>query len=479
MRAPDVKAYIEEAMIAKETDSYWCRKISIPLLRFLVNHSKLDKSFSYIVALPSAAIAWKGPFPPSLKDTEFELLGQALAVVCNFIANCAIFLDFRLSDGVVRSIRAERELQKISPWLQTPILAAWYISTFSCLPGGMIAQAWLTGEGLPWGVSQLCLVLGGIGFLATRGAAFSRIILHFMPEIKPHYEHLSWIRRIAEYVLPIGSRTNLPWDEKVVDVLSTATTVGFMIGGRWIWVEMYRMKLIKGIDDIISVFGIPFDACTNNRCDDGPGYYLTAALSVLSFLYFYFPAQDALGHVYRFMKNFLRFFDKKRLPYVANAVLLILALALIGTCGAGSETGLVISRLKVPEFLAIVYFLMVNTPSLLKHFAECLQKKVNQLEFMVNTTSGRTDMQDLEGFPELDYFLEDDEELTPEEPNCFTRLWSKFSSPAPETRVEPINGVSKKLTSSTSNFWSSLKSRFCCKSSEETSHLVQASILGP
>ena len=176
-RAVDVEKYLVRAKASEPEDSFWCRNISIPLLNCLVHYSKMDRIMSVVIAAGSGAIAFKRAFMPDWWGTT---AGTVLAVVFNLVANTAILLDFRLSDGLVRCIRAERRIRTLSSWLlKYPILTAWWGTTLICLPGGVIAQAWLTGEGLPPMASQILSFLGGLGFLATRGATFARLALHF------------------------------------------------------------------------------------------------------------------------------------------------------------------------------------------------------------------------------------------------------------------------------------------------------------
>ncbi len=409
-RAPDVADYIEEAKVSKPEDSYWCRYLSIPLLGWLLSDSKeaktckpigpkptdscgyrgmilvwncllnnvtKDRAASVVIAFGSGAIAYKGPFLVGLVGDSG---GKILAVVCNFLANTAILLDFRLSDGIVRGIRAERRVQALPSWQRVPILAAWWVTTLVFLPGGVIAQAWLTGEKLPPVISQICAALGGLGFLATRGATTSRMILHLTVEAGA-----SWRDAMLEHCFPVGSRSHLPWDEKIVDVLSSFCTLAFMIAGRWIWTDMYRLKLVNGMHDM------GLELCEKNGCTDGYLYYVTSMLACLSYFYFYFPAQDALGHLYRFGKAFFNYFEKKDYHWWKALIPFILSVALIGICGAGSETGLVLARVYVNWWLAEAYFFGVNTPSALKKLAESLVSQVgllDQSEHMLSSSAG-------------------------------------------------------------------------------------------
>ncbi len=395
MRAVDVADYLEKARYSEPEDSFWCRKISIPLLNCLLNHSIIDRTLSVVIAGGAAAIAYKHGF---LEELFGERGGKAAAVFCNLVANTAIFLDFRLSDGLVRGIRAERRLRTLSSCVRYPILTAWWGSTLILLPSGVIAQACLTGEGLPRVPQIILAFLGGLGFLATRGATFSRLTLHFTvdpdapkPSSRPPSSPTSssssssypasdfsinpplpasWGHTMLEYCLPLGSRSNLPWDEKIVDVLSSACTLSFMVAGRWVWTDMYRLKLVKGLLDL------GLDLCGDQGCNDGYLYYVTSLLSCLSYFYFYFPAQDAAGHFYRFCKGLFNYLEKTGCPQWAILISLMVSLFLIGTCGLGSETGLVFSRVLVGWYLAEIYFFLVNTPSLLKKLAEYLISKV-------------------------------------------------------------------------------------------------------
>lgn len=370
MRVNEISQYLEEAKIPTSEDSIWCKHISIPLLKFFSAHPSVDRGMSIIIASGSGAIAFKAPFMPALLGKSG---GQAAAVTCNFIANSAIFLDFRLSDGLLRSIKAERGIRKLPKKLEYPILLIWYAATFLCLPGGVIAQAWLTGENLRPIFSQICLGLGGLGFLATRGATFSRAILHLDIENNSQ-SSLSWMSRLIQnYILPIGQRDHLSMDEKIVDVLSTLTTAAFMVGGRWIWTDMYRIKFIVGLRDL----GV-LDLCNGGRCEEGSLYYITALLSMMSYFYFYFAAQDAVGHAYRFTKSLIKLLSDKGWSLLPSLLVTALTLGLIATCGLGSETGLVFSRVEAPELLTQLYFFMVNTPSLLKMIATQVQKGIEK-----------------------------------------------------------------------------------------------------
>jgi hypothetical protein len=384
MRAIDVADYLERAKVSEPEDSFWCRNISIPLLNCLLHYPILDRAMALIIATGSASIAFKQAFlPEQIGDNG----GKAMAVICNLAANTAIFLDFRLSDGLVRGIRAERRIRKMSAWRKNTILAAWWGTTLVCLPGGIVAQAYLTGSGMPEGVSQVLSFLGGLGFLATRGATFSRGVLHFTvdPDLlrlssDSAFNPPSWWETMLEHCLPIGSRSHLPWDEKIVDVVSSTATLAFMVGGRWIWTDMYRLKLVNGL------LGLGLDLCGENQgCKDSYLYYVTSILSCLSYFYFYFPAQDAIGHLYRFCKAIFNYFEKR--GWRGAMIALLVALFVIGVCGAGSETGLVASRVFVNLYLAEAYFFLVNTPSLLKKFAELLISKVSVVDDSEHTLS--------------------------------------------------------------------------------------------